>query len=62
MTFDIYFKASEANEIAIILPDIFDLDIALKKINVPNITVNQGLIEIGSFSIPLTNILFIKEI
>jgi hypothetical protein len=62
MSYDIYFKEENANEIAFILPDIFKLDATLKKINVPNITVNQGLIEIGLFSVPLDNILFIKEV
>lgn len=62
MSYDIYFKKEIANQIGLILKDVFELDQILKKINVPSITVNQGLIEIGTYSIPVTHIIFIQEV
>jgi hypothetical protein len=63
MAYEIYLKKGLQNEIAIYLEHLSQPDPAVsKKIEVPTLNINNGLLKLGIYQIPLENILFIKEI
>ena len=62
MAYQIYVKDEIANQIGLILTDVFTVDNIFRIITVDNLTINQGVAEIGPYMLPLSNILFIKEV
>jgi len=63
MAFEIYLKKGLQNEIAVYMEYLTTPDPNVtKRIEVPALNINNGLLKLGDYQIPLTNILFIKEI
>lgn len=56
MSFEIYLKKEIQNEISQYVHDIN------KCVKVPNCTITNGYVKISNYWVPLSNILFIKEV
>ena len=56
MSFDVYLKKTEGNQISEILGT------GIKKFNVNTLSIQNGLLTKGSYQIPIEHILFIKEV
>jgi hypothetical protein len=57
MAFEIYIKDHIINDIQRLIDNNID-----KKITVANYTITDGLLILGSYRVPLSSILFIKEV
>lgn len=56
MVFEVYLKKDVGNDISNIL------NMGIKKFTVPSISVVDGFLEKGSYKIPISHVLFIKEV
>lgn len=56
MTYTVYLKKQEGNEISTILGQ------GVKKFDVATLTISSGLLKKGDYYIPIEHILFIKEV
>ena len=56
MSFEIYLKRGEGNQIGKIL------GASVRQLNAQTLTVSDGFLKVGAYYVPFNNILFVKEV